>query len=128
MIHRDHDPLAVALRRFQHALHAVDVHGQWPLAQHVDPRRQRRHCVNFVEVVGGAHDDDIRTSVLQYLLDVVVRLPHVEAGGEGLRLGEVVVADRRDFDPGDLPQDGEVRHLGDAPRPHHGDADGITHR
>src|SRR6266702_4414092 len=85
------------------------------------------HDVDLVKVVRRADRDGVGSGVLQHLFDVVERLVDVEPRGEGLRLAQIVVADRRHLDSGKPPQDGEVRHLCDRARPDHGDADRVAH-
>src|SRR5207249_2493420 len=69
-----------------------------------------------------------RAGVAQHVLDVVVRIRHLEAGGERLSLRGVVVADRRDLDARQAPQRREMRDLGNGPGAHHHHANRVAHR
>ncbi len=128
MVHAHHHALAVLLARLQHALHAREGERDGALAQHVTPRRQRGDGVNFVQVVRRADRDGIRVTVAQHFFDVVEGVLHVEPGGEGLGLTDVVVADRGDLHPRQLAQNGEVRHLRNRPRSHDRHTDWRAHR
>src|SRR5204863_5131235 len=65
--------------------------------------------------------------VPQHFFDVVIGVFHVEAGGERLRLAAIVVADRGHFGARKPAQHREMRHLRDAARAQHADANGIVH-
>jgi len=128
VVHAHHHALAVLLARLQYALHAREGEREGALAQHVTPRRERGDGVNLVQVVRRADRDGIRVAMAQHFFDVVERVLHLEARGEGLGLAHVVVADRGDLDARQLAQDGKVRHLRDRPRPYHRHTDGRAHR
>src|SRR6266702_2884464 len=117
----------VLLAGLEHALHTAQRQRQRTLTQHVRAGREGGHDVDLVKVVRRADRDGVGSGVLQHLFDVVERLVDVEPRGEGLRLAQIVVADRRHLDSGKPPQDGEVRHLCDRARPDHGDADRVAH-
>src|SRR6266571_2457193 len=127
VVHTDHHALPVLLAGLEHALHTAQRQRQRTLTQHVRAGREGGHDVDLVKVVRRADRDGVGSGVLQHLFDVVERLVDVEPRGEGLRLAQIVVADRRHLDSGKPPQDGEVRHLCDRARPDHGDADRVAH-
>src|SRR6267378_618819 len=78
-------------------------------------------------MVGRADDDDVDVGVAEHLFDVVVGVLHLEAGGEGLRFADVVVADRDYFDAGKPPEHRQVRDLRDRAGAEHPDADWVLH-
>src|ERR671922_681802 len=127
MVHADHHPLAVFLARLEHALDASHGEGERALAQHVHAGRERRDDVDLVEVVGRADRDGVRAGVLQHLFDVVERLLDFEAGGKGLRLAQVIVADRRHLDAGQPAQRRQVGDLRDRSGSDDRDADRVAH-
>ncbi len=104
MIHADHHALAVLVARREGALYAGKRQGERPLAQHVRTGRERRCDVDLVEMVGRADDDDVDVGVTEDFFDVVVGVLHLEAGREGLRLTDVIVADRGDLDARQAPE------------------------
>src|ERR1041385_2829637 len=82
--------------------------------------------MDLVQGVGGADRHRVRAGVLEHLFDVVERLLDFEPGGEGLRLAEIVVADRRNLDAGEPPQRRQMSHLRDRSRAAHGYADRVA--
>ena len=79
-------------------------------------------------MVRGADERRVGARVAQHLLDIVVGVGDLEAGGERVGLGGIVVADGRDLDPLEAPQRGEMGDLGDGAGAHHDDAHQLAHR
>src|ERR1051325_1398258 len=120
-------PLALFLARLRPPLDACQGERERALAQHMHARRERRDDMDLVQVVGRADRHRVRAGVLEHLFDVVERLLDFEPRGEGLRLAEIVVADRRHLDAGEPPQRRQMGDLRDRSRANDGDADRVAH-
>ena len=94
-----------------------------PLAQHVYARGDRAEHVRLVQMVGRRDDDRVESVGLEQVLDVRVRIGHLEAVRECARLRAIVVADREQPDAAHLRQHGKMRHLRDRAGADYADAE-----
>src|SRR5258705_9310003 len=127
MVHTHHHALAGLLARREGTLDACHGQRERPLAQHVYAGAQCGRDVDLVQMVGCAEHDDIDVGVAQHFFYVVVGVFHLEARGERLRLADIVVADRRDFDTRQAQKHGQLRDLRNRARPKHADPNRIVH-
>jgi len=100
MVHAHHHTLAVLLARREGTLDALAVRASGRSHSTCTPAVSAEVTWISCKWLGVQIRRDVRRSVAQHFFDVVVGCLSLEARGERLRLADVVVADRRDFDPG----------------------------
>ena len=111
------------LGRIDDALDATRRERHRTLAQHVHARRDRAEHVRLVQMVGRRDDDRIEPLGLEQILDVRVRVGHLESVRERARLRAIVVAEREQPDAAHLRQHRKMRHLRDRAGADYADAE-----
>jgi hypothetical protein len=127
VVERHHQDPLLLFGCTEDLLHFGGVQGEGTLDEDMQVRRERRHHMGFMQVIGRADGDRIELFVLQQLLDVAEGIRHLEAIGQGPGLRHVGVADGHHFDALELPQHGQVRDLGNRSGADDADSDGISH-